>query len=52
MLLKDHQNLGMIAHNYSPSTQKTKAGESQVQGQPGLHSKVLSQKKKKNHPDF
>jgi hypothetical protein len=30
---------GMVMHIYNPSTRKTEAGESQIQNQPGLHSK-------------
>jgi hypothetical protein len=36
--------LGMVARNHS--TQEAEAGGSRVQGQPGLHGKTLSQKKK------
>jgi hypothetical protein len=33
----------MVAHTCNPSTQEAEAGESQVQDQPRLHSKTLSQ---------
>jgi hypothetical protein len=35
-----------VAQAYSPSTQETKAGGLLVPDQPGLHSKILSQKQK------
>jgi hypothetical protein len=35
----------MVTHTYNTSTQKTEAGRALVGGQPGLHSKTLSQKK-------
>jgi hypothetical protein len=38
---------GVVLHACNPSTQESEAGESQVQVQPGLKSKLLSQKKKK-----
>jgi hypothetical protein len=31
--------LGVRAHTWSPSTQEAEAGGSEIQGQPGLHSK-------------
>jgi hypothetical protein len=34
-------------HTSNPSTQETKAGGSQVQGQPGIHNETLPLKKKK-----
>jgi hypothetical protein len=34
-----------VVHAYNPSTQETQVGESQVLGQPGLLSKILSFKK-------
>jgi hypothetical protein len=37
----------MVAHGCNTSTQEAEAGESRVQGHPGLYSKTLSQKKKK-----
>jgi hypothetical protein len=36
----------MVVHTYNPSTQEAEAGGLQVGGQPGLHSKISSQKKK------
>jgi hypothetical protein len=36
-----------MVHCCNPSTQETEAGRSQVPEQPGLHSKVLCQKTKK-----
>jgi hypothetical protein len=47
----------MVVHTCNPSTQEDEAGESQIQGQAGLHSKFkanlgyvarLSQKRKSN----
>jgi hypothetical protein len=37
----------MVLHICNPSTQKDEAGESQVQGQPGLQSEILSQNNNK-----
>jgi hypothetical protein len=37
-------SLGMVVHTCDPSTQKAEAGGLRVWGQPGLHSKSLSQK--------
>jgi hypothetical protein len=37
--------LGMTSYGYNPSTQETDTRGSQVQGQPGLHSKILSERK-------
>jgi hypothetical protein len=37
----------MVVHTYNASTEKAEAGRWRVQGQPGLHSQTLSQKKKK-----
>jgi hypothetical protein len=34
---------GMVVQNCKPSYQEAEAGESQVQGQPGLLSETLSQ---------
>jgi hypothetical protein len=39
--------LGKVVHACNPSTWEVEAGGSQVQGQYGLCSKTLSQKKKK-----
>jgi hypothetical protein len=39
---------GMVVHACNPSTQEAMVGELQVRGQPGLHSNILSQEKKKN----
>jgi hypothetical protein len=36
----------MVAYTCNHSTGESGVGEWQVQGQPGLHSKTLSQKKK------
>jgi DNA invertase Pin-like site-specific DNA recombinase len=36
----------MVVHIYNPSTSKAKAEGSWIQGQPGLYSKTLTQKKK------
>jgi hypothetical protein len=36
-------------HASNTSSWETEAGEFQVQGLPGLHSRILSQKKKKTH---
>jgi hypothetical protein len=38
---------GMVVHTYNLITPKAEAGGWQVQGQPGLHSEMLSQKNKK-----
>jgi hypothetical protein len=38
---------GMVVHAYCPSTQEADARESGIQGQPGIHSEILSQKRKK-----
>jgi hypothetical protein len=38
----------MVANTCNPSTGEAEAGGSQVQGQPGLHSKTLSQQNKTN----
>jgi hypothetical protein len=45
--LKPNLRARYAAHTCNPSTQKAEAGWLQVQGQPGLHNKTLSQKKKK-----
>jgi hypothetical protein len=37
---------GMVVHVCNPCTQETEAGGSQVQDQPGLHTGILSPKKK------
>jgi hypothetical protein len=37
----------MVIHASNPGTWEAKAGRPQVQGQPGLHSKTLSYKRKK-----
>jgi hypothetical protein len=37
----------VVVHTYNPSIWATEAGRSQVQGQPGLHSETLSEKKEK-----
>jgi hypothetical protein len=34
----------MLVHAYNPSIQEAEAGKLQVQGQPELHNKTLSQK--------
>jgi hypothetical protein len=39
---------GVVVHTYDPSTSEGKLGGLCFQGQLGLHSKTLSQKKKKN----
>jgi hypothetical protein len=39
--------LGVVVLACNPSAEKAKARVSQTQGQPGLHSKTQSQKKKK-----
>jgi hypothetical protein len=39
--------LGMMVVTTNPSTWEAKAGGWRVQGQPGLHNKILSQKKLK-----
>jgi hypothetical protein len=47
----DNKNIsipGVVVHTLNSSTQEVKAGGSQVQGQPGLYSESLSQKKKKH----
>jgi hypothetical protein len=36
----------MVVHAYNPNTWETVAGESQIQGQPGLHSETLTHKTK------
>jgi hypothetical protein len=36
----------MVIHAYNLSTQKAEAGGLRIQGQPGLHSKTLPQKKR------
>jgi hypothetical protein len=38
--------LDMVAHACNPTSPETDAGRFRVQGQPGLHKKTLSQKKK------
>jgi hypothetical protein len=38
---------GAVAQAYKPSTWEAETGESRVQGQPGLHSNILSQRGKK-----
>jgi hypothetical protein len=38
----------MVVHTFNPSTQEAEAGESKVEGEPGLHTKTLSQKNWKN----
>jgi hypothetical protein len=40
------EKMAMVAHTCNPSTWELKAGDSQVKGQPWLHSKILSQKLK------
>jgi hypothetical protein len=40
---KEYNKLGGVAHTSKPSTQETEAGGSWVWGQPGIHSKTLSQ---------
>jgi hypothetical protein len=40
----DNWGLGMVEHVFNPSTWEGEAAESQVPGQPGLHSHTLSQK--------
>jgi hypothetical protein len=39
--------IGVVEHACNPSTQEAEVGGCQIQGQPGLHSKTLSGKKKK-----
>jgi hypothetical protein len=39
---------GMVVHSCNPSIAEYKVGGFGVQGQPGLHSETLSQKKKKS----
>jgi hypothetical protein len=39
----------VVEHTCNTSTQEAKVGELRVTGQPGQHSKTLSQKKKKNN---
>jgi hypothetical protein len=39
--------LGVVVHTFDPSTQKTDTRRSQVPDQPAIHSKTLSQNKKK-----
>jgi hypothetical protein len=46
-LLYIQLQLGIVAHICNLSTQEAEAGKSQVQGQPGINSKILSPKKKK-----
>jgi hypothetical protein len=41
----------MVVPAYNPSSQDVKAGESQVQGQLGLHSETLTQKRKRGKRD-
>jgi hypothetical protein len=38
----------MLVHAYNPSTWEAEAGRLQVPAQPGLQSRTLSQKKKKD----
>lgn len=38
---------GTSTYTSNPSTGEAGAGGTQIQGQPGLHSKILSQNKKK-----
>jgi hypothetical protein len=45
MALKDHcSQVDMVVHTYNSGTQEADAGRLQVQGQSGLHSKILFQK--------
>jgi hypothetical protein len=37
--------LGVMVHAYNPSTWEAKAGESQILGQPGKHSKKQNKTK-------
>jgi hypothetical protein len=39
--------LGVVADAYNPSTRDADTGGFRVQGQPGLHSKTVSLKKRK-----
>jgi hypothetical protein len=47
LTLIEKTNLEMVVQTYNLSTWKAKAGESQVQGWPGLHDETLSQKNQK-----
>jgi hypothetical protein len=42
----------MMVYTYNPNTQEAEAEGSQVQGQPWLHSKTLSQKQNKTKKTF
>lgn len=45
MFSKENKQLGVVAHAYNSTTQKTEAGRSRVQGQPQHYIKDLSQRK-------
>jgi hypothetical protein len=50
--LKASDNLlGMVVHAYNPSPEEAEAGGLPVQGQLGLHSKMLSPNKQTNNPN-
>jgi hypothetical protein len=55
VILKDRNEdilaLVVVAHTCHPSTWKAEDGGSPVQGQPELHSKILSQKKKRTEKE-
>jgi hypothetical protein len=46
-LLKIYPEVSVVVHSYNPSTQENEEGGSWVPGQPGLHSNMISDKKKK-----
>lgn len=45
---KQKDESSIMEHVCQPSTEEAAVGDSQVQGQPRLHSRTLSQKRKKN----
>jgi hypothetical protein len=40
----------MVVHAYNPSTREAETGGLQIEGQRGLHSKILSQNETKKIP--
>jgi hypothetical protein len=47
MRLKEETRPGVVVDDCNPSTQEAEAEESQVQGQHGLHSETLSERREK-----
>jgi hypothetical protein len=50
--LKMYHKLGMVAYKYNTSSWKAEARGSLVTAQPGLHSKPLSEERKKRQPQL